>query len=118
MRFHFNSPLLKDRRKRLRKDSTEVEKILWNKIRGEKLGVKFFRQYSLDGYVMDFYCPEKRLAVEIDGGYHIQASSKVYDKYRERYISAFNIKIARFKNDEIINNRKFVIERINALLLG
>src|SRR3990172_7927321 len=112
MQFHYNKTQLKYRRKQLRRDTTEAEKILWYKIRDKKLGVKFFRQYSLDGYVIDFYCPERRVAIEIDGGYHKLASSRTYDKYREKYISAFNIKIVRF------NNEKEVIKRINALLLS
>ncbi len=117
MKFHFNSPALKNRRKQLRSDSTETEKILWHKLRGNKLGVKFFRQYSVDGYVLDFYCPEKRLGIELDGSHHSTLSAKIYDRYRTRYLGAFNIKIFRFYNGEVKNDIRQIMAKLNALLL-
>lgn len=116
-KFVFNVTGLKNRRRKLRKDSTDTEKILWYRIRNNKLGYKFFRQYSIEGYVLDFYCPEKRLAIEIDGGYHDKQDVKTYDEYRQKWIEAYNICIIRFKNEEILNNKKLVVEKINALLL-
>jgi len=59
-----------NRRRKLRGDSTESENILWSALRNNKLGVKFRRQYSVEGYVVDFYGPEKRLAIEIEGSIH------------------------------------------------
>ncbi len=116
-KFVFNHPRLKFRRQELRDNSTETEKIIWYSIRNNKLGHKFFRQYSIEGYVIDFYCPEKRLAIEIDGKYHNLEQIKIYDKYRQKLIEAYNISFARFTGDEIVNNKKSVLGKINALLL-
>lgn len=117
MKFVYNNSKLKNRRKSLRKDSTETENILWQKLRKKNLGYKFFRQYSLEGYVMDFYCPEKRLAIEIDGGYHQQSEVQVYDKYRQRYLEAFDVKILRIRSEEVVTDMTLVIKKIGALLL-
>ncbi|MEK7154813.1 MAG: endonuclease domain-containing protein [Patescibacteria group bacterium] len=116
MKFHFNSPILKNRRKQLRSNSTETESIFWQKLRNDKLGFKFFRQYSIDGYVVDFYCPKKRLAIEIDGGYHQKLDVKKYDSYRTRYFDAYNIKTIRFWNSDVKNNIEKVLADIKELL--
>lgn len=116
MKFHFNSPTLKNRRKQLRNNSTETENIFWQRLRNDRLGFKFFRQYSIDGYVVDFYCPERRLAIEIDGGYHLVLGAKKYDSYRTRYLEAYNIKVVRFWNSDVKNNIKEVLADIKELL--
>mgnify|MGYP001582004043 len=100
----------------MRRDSTSSEKVLWNKIRDTKLGYRFLRQYSVEGYVLDFYCPEKRLGVEIDGGYHQKLNVKKYDSFRTRYLEAYNIKISRFWNSDIKNNIKEVLADVRTLL--
>jgi very-short-patch-repair endonuclease len=105
---------MKNRRKRLRRDSTEPERLVWDELRRKKLGFKFFRQYSVEGYVVDFYCPEKRIAIEIDGIIH--KFTQEYDKYRAQYLSAFNIKVVRFTNTEVENNLLGVISNIKIQL--
>ncbi len=60
----YNNPKGKEVRRKLRKESTSQEKILWEHIRNNKLGLKFRRQYGIGGYILDFYCPAKRLAIE------------------------------------------------------
>ncbi|MEK7091285.1 MAG: endonuclease domain-containing protein [Patescibacteria group bacterium] len=101
---------MKLRRKELRNSATDEEKLLWKKLQRNQLGMKFIRQYSVDGYVVDFYCPVKRLAVEIDGDQH--KKNKKYDEYRNRYLSAFNIKVIRFWNQEVMNDVEEVVEKI------
>ena len=71
-KFHFDSPIMKLRRKSLRNDSTDSEKILWEILRRNGLGVKFRRQYSVENYVVDFYCPKLRLAIELEGKIHLR----------------------------------------------
>lgn len=100
----FNTVPLKPRRRQLRQASTLAEKTLWQEIRGKKLGFKFLRQYSIEGYVMDFYCPKLKLGIELEGGVHSLESAKIYDKYRERYINEFGIKLLKFSNDQILND--------------
>ena len=110
----YNLVPLKPRRRQLRQNSTKAEQNLWNEIRNRKLGYKFIRQYSIDGYVMDFYCPKVKLGIEVEGGIH--KSRKIYDAYRERYIKAFWIKILKFSNEEVENNLAKVIDNIKSYL--
>ncbi len=109
----YNVAGLKDRRRDLRQRSTETERILWERIRNNKLGQRFKRQYSVRGYVMDFYCPRKKLAIELLGSVHLTADSKKYDKYRKEYLENFEIKIIEIWNDEIKYNLGKVIDRIS-----
>lgn len=102
------------RRRSLRQKSTETEIILWNKLRRKSLGYKFKRQFSVDNYVIDFYCPDKKLAIELDGDIH--KSRKEYDTYRTKYINAFGIKEIRFTNDEVLMNLEEVVRQIFSLL--
>lgn len=101
-KYPFNAKGMMFRRKQLRKDSTDSEQIIWEKIRNKKLGYKFFRQYSVEGYVVDFYCAQKRLAIEIDGKIH--QFTKVYDNFKTRYLEGYGIKTVRFSN-EIVNTK-------------
>lgn len=98
----------------MRSDSTDAEKIFWDKVRNKKLGARFVRQFSVDGYVMDFYCPKFRLGIELEGSAH--KYKKKYDEYRIKYLQAFGIKILSFKNKEIINNLETVLSTISPLL--
>ena len=112
----FNIKPLKPRRQSLRSKSTPAEKILWERLRRNSLGFKFFRQYSIEGYVTDFYCPDKHLAIEVEGSIHNLPSSKKYDRYRERYLQAFNIKILKFTNTEIFTHIRDVIKEVKSTL--
>ena len=96
----------------MRQKSTQAEKILWERLRRNNLGFKLLRQYSVEGYVMDFYCPDKRLAIEIEGSIHNLPSSQKYDKYRERYLQAYSIKILKFSNTEVFTHIGNVISTI------
>ena len=80
MKSIYNQKTSKLRRIKLRQNSTEAEKLLWKHLRAKQIGYKFRRQYSIDKYILDFYCTEKRLAIEIDGGQHNDQQSKIYDK--------------------------------------
>jgi very-short-patch-repair endonuclease len=113
MTLHFNRKSQKHKRKELRKNSTETEKILWQYLRKNNInGLKFKRQYSIDQFVVDFYCPQKKLAIEIDGGYHDTNEIKIYDKARQEYIESFGIHFIRLSNQEIITNIENVLNRI------
>ncbi|MDP1743240.1 MAG: endonuclease domain-containing protein [Candidatus Amesbacteria bacterium] len=114
--FHFNNPALKNRRQDLRLKSTLAEKILWERLRRSELGFKFFRQYSVDGYVMDFYCPTKHLAIEIEGSIHKETSVADYDKFRYRYLEAFGVRFLKFSNQQIYEKIGETIESIKSNL--
>lgn len=105
---------MKNRRQQLRNSATEAEKILWSCLKNNTLKQKFIRQYSIQGYVVDFYCPDARLAIELDGDIHL--SSHVYDEYRTKLLNAWNIKVLRFWNWEVKNNLTQVLQKIKLVL--
>ena len=107
----------------LRSKSTTAEKIFWDAVRNRKvLDRKFNRQFPIhfeyDGikrfFIADFYCHEKKIIVEIDGGIHEQ--QKDYDKLRTAIINELGIKMIRFKNDLVKNNLDEVIESLKEFL--
>jgi very-short-patch-repair endonuclease len=113
MKFLYNNPELKDRRKALRKDQTDTERIVWSVLRNKQCnGLKFFRQFSVGPYILDFYCPKKRLAIEIDGGQHAKADRQEYDEIRTQYLLQNNIIELRFWNNEVLENLEGVYDRI------
>jgi len=108
---------LGDRRRELRKKATLQEKLLWEKLRNRKIGFKFKRQYSIGGYILDFYCAEKRLIVELDGEVHNTKEAVEYDEVRDRYFSELGYKTVRFLNKEIDDDIEKVISMIKNHLL-
>ena len=113
MTIHYNKQSEKSNRIRLRKKSTETEKLLWERLRGRKfLGLKFRRQYSIGQFVLDFYCPEKRFAIELYGNIHNRKDVKNHDDNRDGFIADFNIRIIRIKNEMLFYNIDEVLEYI------
>lgn len=111
-----NNPIFKERRRALRKNQTEAERILWAHVRNAKLGHHFWRQYSIGPYILDFYSPALKIAIELDGKHHAEQEHKVYDKERELYLEGLEIRTIRFWNEEVISNVEKVIARINSAL--
>lgn len=112
-KFLYNNKVLRDRRQELRNGATEAEKILWDNLKHSKLGgFKFVRQYSVGPYILDFYCPKLRLAIELDGSQHSERDTILYDKDRSDYLDAVCIKVLRFWNMEITKNIKGSIDKI------
>lgn len=112
-KYLFNDQSLKNRRRELRANQTEAEKKLWEFLRNRKLdGFKFNRQHSIGPYILDFYCPKARIGIELDGNPHAENEKIIYDKDRERILSASNIKVIRFWNDEVKNDIEKVIDKI------
>jgi very-short-patch-repair endonuclease len=105
-----NHPVLKNRRSTLRKNQTREEALLWAYLRRSNLGYKFKRQHSVGPYILDFYCPDKKLAIELDGSQHIE--NKNYDKERTEYLLVLDIKVIRFWNNEVNANMNGVIQKI------
>lgn len=102
-----------ERRQMLRRNMTQPEIILWSKIRRKQLdGFRFRRQYSVSEYILDFYCPELKVAIEIDGENHSRTEMKEYDFEREEIIKSFGISILRFTNKEVNDHIDNVLERI------
>jgi len=92
----------------------KAEVVLWSRINGRKVnGCKFRRQYSIGKYIVDFYCPEYRLVIEIDGDSHYgDVEARTGDFARQKYIESLGLKVLRFTNLEIYNNLQLVLEVI------
>ena len=107
-----NDQLLRQRRRDLRRSQTEAEEALWSNLRNRQLnGMKFFRQYSLGPYILDFYCPKSNIAVEVDGGQHTTDEKRAYDKARSEYLEVQGIRVLRFWNNEVLQNIAGVLRR-------
>jgi len=100
--------------KELRQESTEAEKSLWAELRNRKLnGLKFRRQHPFDKFIVDFYCNEKKLVVELDGGVHDEKINIEYDEARTAMLAGLNVIVLRFKNEEVTNDLKAVLKKIS-----
>jgi very-short-patch-repair endonuclease len=82
------------------------------------LGLKFYRQYSFGPYVLDFYCPEKKMAVELDGGQHNQPDGKEYDAIRTNYLNAHGVEVERFWNSDVSGNMEAVLACLELKLMA
>lgn len=102
--------------RQLRKEDTSAEKLLWKKLRGNKLGVKWRRQHPIDMYILDFYCPKAKLCIELDGSVHTSKENREYDKMRNLYLKNKNIKTLRFWNSEVEKDLDGVLEKIKHTL--
>ena len=97
---------------RLRRDMTDTEKIIWDRVCKNQLGVRIRRQHPIWKFIADFYCHEVKLVIEIDGGIHLRSENKEYDISRDIILKEFKIEILRLTNDEVINEPDLVIEKI------
>lgn len=83
---HYNKKSEQEKRRSLRNSLTFCERIVWLHIRKKRFGYRFLRQYSIDQFVIDFYCPEIKFALEIDGDVHDNEDQKEYDFIRQKYL--------------------------------
>jgi very-short-patch-repair endonuclease len=101
------------KRKMLRKNMPRAEVILWSKLRGKELGGhRFRRQYSVGKFVIDFYCPKLKLAIEVDGDSHFIEGARERDRERQTIMEAVGITFLRFNNREIYENINGVLNKI------
>jgi len=102
---------LKQRSRDLRKNLTDAEQKLWQKLRKKQInGNKFRRQFVLGNYIVDFICLDKRLIIEIDGGQHMENAN--YDLKRDEWLKSQNFKVLRFWNNQVLNEIDSVLEVI------
>ena len=101
----------------LRKTQTDAENLLWHLLRNRRFcGVKFRRQYPIGGYILDFYCHEAALAIELDGDGHASSDQAAYDDERTKVLQGAGIKVLRFWNNDLLRNLEAVLESIHAAL--
>jgi type I site-specific restriction-modification system R (restriction) subunit/very-short-patch-repair endonuclease len=104
--------LLKEARE-LRKNQTSAEEVLWQLLRNRKLdNLKFRRQHQIGHYIVDFYCHERKLIVELDGAVHFTTERQKHDSTRDKYLTSSGFNIIRFRNDEVLNNIEDVLSKI------
>lgn len=94
----------------LRKNPTKAEAILWVRLRNRQLlGYKFRWQHPVVGFILDFYCPEANLAIEVDGANHKGKVAQEYDSYRDQVMQDLGIHVLRFWNSEVENDPERVL---------
>ena len=104
---------LKQLSRQLRDNMTDAEKHLWWKVRMKQVkGLIFYRQKPIGEYIVDFYCPKAKLAIEIDGSHHFVGETIEYDRIRDDCLSSLGMTVLRFNNAEILTNMKGVLEKI------
>jgi very-short-patch-repair endonuclease len=110
------NPKLKQKAKELRNNSTLSETLLWQKIKNKALGVGFHRQVPIDEYIVDFYCHEIKLAIEIDGSSHDMKDE--YDCARQTVLESFGVVVMRFKDIEVKQDLRRVIRVLEGRVGG
>lgn len=98
--------------KKLRNNMTLGEVALWREIKGKKLGVRFSRQIPIDRYIVDFYCKDLKLAIEVDGSVHFKEGQQEKDHIREERLESLGVTIIRFSDLDVKNNLSWVLEEI------
>lgn len=107
----------KARAAELRKSMNYAEKVLWQQLRNRKMeGLKFRRQHPVSIFILDFYCHEKKLAIEVDGGIHLSTDKKEWDENRTFELNDLGINVLRLSNEEVVDSTQKAIERIKAYL--
>jgi len=102
-----------DHARSLRLEQTDAENLLWLLLRGRRVGgFKFRRQHPVGHYILDFYCEEAGLAIELDGGEHNQDAGLSKDRHRSSALAKMGIEVIRFWNDEVLTATEAVLERI------
>jgi very-short-patch-repair endonuclease len=108
-----NLPHLEKYRKKLRKNQTPAESLLWKFIKGNQIkDTRFRRQFSIGNYILDFYCRKLKLGIELDGNSHFTETGLEKDKERDKYLNELGITIMRFENDLVMKRTETVLSLI------
>jgi len=108
---------LKGLSRSLRQEVTDVERLLWSRVRRKQLaGYQFYRQKPIGPYIVDFYCSRKQLVIELDGGQHYSEEGEADDRERDAYLRAHGFRVLRFSNREVLDELDRVIEVIYRFL--
>lgn len=110
-------PEVVDHAKSHRKNPTPAEALLWEMLRGRKVcGAKFRRQHTVGNFILDFWCPEYRLAIEVDRSIHELPDVREHDIERQCWIEAHRVRVIRFRNEEVIYQTEQVRLKIAQML--
>ena len=106
-------PVFIERQRLMRKSPTAAEKKIWMALKGKQIdGLKFRRQHGVGLYIVDFYCDQCKLIIEVDGSVHDTFEAKKYDHERTLYLQSAGYSILRFQNSDVMNNFESVLEKI------
>lgn len=101
------------RARQLRHDSTDAERVLWNRLRARRLnGLRFRRQFPLGAFITDFCCRERHLIIELDGGQHAEPAAAARDNFRSRQFDERGYRVLRFWNNQVLMNIDAVLQAI------
>jgi very-short-patch-repair endonuclease len=106
-------PILQAAREQ-RQHATRAEDVLWSALRGQQIRGLPFRRHPVGRFILDFYCPRKKLCVELDGGIHDDQQER--DAARTEALSHLKIRVIRFRNEEVLHDLASVVQRIEAAL--
>lgn len=100
----------------LRKNMTLGEITLWREIKGKKLSVRFSRQIPIDRYIVDFYCKDLQLAIEVDGAVHFEEGQQENDAIRQKRLESLDITVIRFSDLDVKNSLGWVLFEIEKII--
>ncbi len=104
---------IKERARHMRKHPTQAEDALWQRLRKRQVkGLRFRRQHSIGPFIVDFYCFEARLVLEIDGEIHEEPGQMEYDKERQHYLESLGLRVLRFSNIQVLDQADSVLKAI------
>ena len=106
------NPRLKTLARQLRKEMTKAEVLLWQELRKEEMGVQFHRQVPVLDFILDFYCHELLLAIEVDGVTHTYEEMPEKDRVRDQKLNEWGVEVLRFDDAEVLKKRNTVINSI------
>lgn len=102
----------------MRQPQTMAEATLWRHLRNRNMQYKFKRQHPISQFIVDFYCAEAKLCIEIDGDSHLEAAQEEYDKMRTEYLEELGYQVVRFTNDDVRYNINAVVHEIVMVVEG
>ncbi len=104
---------LKYNARRLRKNMTDSEQVLWSRLRGKQLlGVQFYRQKPIGDCIVDFFAPKTKLVVEVDGSQHMEGNHARKDRRRDAYLSSLGLQVLRFDSRQVLQETDAVVDVI------
>jgi len=108
---------LKQPSRLLRKKLTDSERVLWSHLRGKQLsGIQFYRQKPLGCYIVDFYAPQAKLVIEVDGSQHLEGPQAEQDRRRDEYLESVGLRVLRFNSREVLVETEAVVEAIHRVI--
>ena len=108
--------VLQERALQHRNYPTQAEAVLWEYLKGNRLGAKFRRQHLIGQYIPDFVCLSKQLIIEVDGGYHFIGDQIISDEQRTAYLESFGYHVIRFTNEEVLADTQNVLQKIRQIM--